>query len=533
MNNIYEFSMNILKGAQPSTSRTPSNALPNLVEVDNENESVYDEMEERVEINESGDTPQNVVEGGEKKFFAEAFDKAKDMLGSNKNKNDEKRKVLELIDALSQKVDKYESVVTELKETKKKEENIEKERLLLPSIVPPIFPEIPLNKLTDNNSFRNYEMRVKTLKFTGDKGGLSVNEFLKSMNSLQSELKFSESDFRIALITRCTGRAHSLLTTWISMGYSTLELYVNLLNCFNREISPSKANEYLSSYRIPKFFNFSKFSAEVLELANVAASNSIDATMKESLINSLSLNCLIGRSPIGLKRVLETHMISFQQKRNQRPTFAEFLSFILPYNSILDYELLENSSKYDFAPPRDLFSILYVKEKGTSKEDSKSKFNKQKGTNGKSTNKISCTSNEVAINNGAESENTHVDNASLSFLNSLPAAHVNALNFSKTHNENQGGSSKGKGKLYCVFCGAQTHNSEQGCHLMVTDQLKKVFLTPGLKPCEICVTKLGRRFHHPTKFCPIRPALVEAYKKGTFKPIGIYKTYFEKNVKKD
>ena len=87
---------------------------------------------------------------------------------------------------------------------------------------------------------------------------------------------------------------------------------------------------------------------------------------------------------------------------------------------------------------------------------------------------------------------------------------------------------QGSGKKYCTFCAGSNHGSEAGCFSMVNDQLRHVYATPSMKYCDGCFEKVKKKLHHNSKLCPLRPQLMEAYRRGQLKPLGIFKAYVEK-----
>jgi hypothetical protein len=473
--------------------------------------------------NEEQDYPQAPIEQEMKQFLTQEKPKL-GLIDKFKSKDTENQYLLELLNTVGELRKEISKVQSEVRNPKS-EQPINIHTIINP---PLSFPETSRIDITSPSGIRLVEFHTRNLKFSGKKNDMSINDFLRAGTRLNLALNLNEKDFLTILSTRTTDSARSMFEYWIGLGYNSKHLFNVAYATWNSEVSCQKAVMLLGSYNIPKAFTISECIADISHLGMVASMSGLDESARNSIRETNVLNALLTRLPKECKKIIENQYIRLSQLHGRVPTVLELTLSLVPYHSILNDEI-GACSTYNYAPKRAVFDICKIGSSEIAANSGKPKpFKKfgNKSVRALNLNAISTSRGETTQDHsrGTPSHTYNVNLISEMHPN-LPTHHIFALNEGRKYNTK---GVQGKGKKYCTFCSGSNHGSEAGCYSMMNDSLRHVYATPSMKACETCLTKLDKKLHHSSKLCPIRPFMLESYRKGLVKPLGIFKSYVEK-----
>ena len=477
--------------------------------------------------NEEQDYPQDQpIEEEMKQFLTQEKPKL-GLIDKFKSKDTENQYLLELLKTIGDLRKEVSKVQSEVRNSKS-EQPINIHTIINP---PLSFPETSRIDITSPSGIRLVEFHTRNIKFSGKKNDMSINDFLRAGTRLNLALNLNEKDFLTILATRTTDTARSMFEYWIGLGYNSKQLFNVCYSTWNTEVSCQKAVMLLGSYNIPKNFTISECIADVSHLGMVASMSGLDESARNSIRETNVLNTLLTRLPKECKKIIENQYIRLSQLHGRVPTVLELTLSLVPYHSILNDEI-GSCSTYNYAPKRAVFDICKIGSSETAANSGKpfKKFGNKSKVRALNLNAISTSRSEPIQEHSRGIPSHRVDtyynvNLISEMHPKLPTHHILALNESRKYNTK---GVQGKGKKYCTFCSGSNHGSEAGCYSMMNDSLRHVYATPSMKSCDTCFSKLDKKLHHSSKLCPIRPLMMESYKKGLVKPLGIFKNYVEK-----
>ena len=401
-------------------------------------------------------------------------------------------------------------------------------------IEPPSFPVQSSLDLSTSSGVRLLEFHAKNLKFNGKAHDGSINDFLRSANRANDVLQLNEKDFLKMMVSKVSDSPRNLFEYWVQAGYSARDIYNAAYSTWNQEISCSRAVICLGSYTIPKNFNIAEAIADISHLSLIASLSGLDKLSRDSIREGYIINTLLNRMPKAVKKIIEEQYIRLSQQEGKAPNSLELTLSLVPFHNLINDEIT-SCKEYTYSAKRNVFDICKTKSTDTPPQNKgkPSRFGQKSKVRTLELNALDASQSKPSVKSYAPktprqpaSDGGYYNvNLVAEMHPKLSTAHILALNDSRKFNTN---GIQGSGKKYCTFCAGSNHGSEAGCYSMVNDQLRHVYATPSMKYCDVCFEKVKKKLHHNSKLCPLRPQLMEAYKRGQLKPLGIFKAYVEK-----
>lgn len=441
---------------------------------------------------------------------------------TNDNSKDYMKEVLGLVFELK-------NTVEDLQQDLNRVKNVDRISCTQSMIETPKFPLVSETDISSPAGCRLVEFHFKNLKFNGNskdkEESSSINDFLRGAIRANAVAQLNEDDFLTILISKTSGNVRNIFENWKLTGYTVDEIFSSAYSTWNTEVTSTKASTLLTVYSIPKNFTFAEVLTDINHLCMIASLSGIDKASRFNMHENYYLNALLTRLPKEVKKIVEMQYIKLNQLNRTIPSSKDLVLSLVPYHSRINEEL--NSCRdYAYAPRRGVFDIC--KEKRIDADTKNKPFKFRKGVKTLSINAVSSSFENknskpcAAVNDKEQSTDTSLISEMHPKLNQ---AHIYALsNSMRSNTKNQ----TGKGKKYCTFCSGTNHSSSEGCYSVMNDSLRHVYATPSMRECAFCLEKVGKKLHHSSKTCPIRPVMIQAYKKGLVKPLGIFKAYFEK-----
>jgi hypothetical protein len=349
-------------------------------------------------------------------------------------------------------------------------------------ISPPVFPAVTANRDFKPNAMRVFPTRNP--KFSGvksDKEGgntMSVLEFLTIMNSAQESCKLSEKDFLDMMLICTTGKAHSLITDWMSTGENVQNIYHLLLLNYDKRITPTEARAQLSSYKASKNENLATVEAHILQLSNRA--NSV--------------------LPMGIARVCSHNMDSVTALIRALPPVSAALASNNYHQ--LSARLGRAATYVELTRKLHLFKDTIDKEIKTSGGDARKSIKPMGNTTGgfrpfkkkqASTSSLQTTTPTVDYTEGKTDKHKGKEGDK----GAIPKKRGKQGGWKKPNNEQ-------KGIEGCSLCGKHDHRAAEGCPNMVSDRGNIVPVIPAQNTCTACPPFVKPRLHHNVAICPYR-----------------------------
>ena len=421
-------------------------------------------------------------------------------------------------------------------------------------IQPPKFPLKPLHSLGNVNSIRLVEGAFPRTKFTGSKKDtLSIREFLEAMNRGQVTCQLSEKDFKAALIQRCLGEAYRMVSRWIDMEETVESIYFSLYNIYGNDLQPFEAQNRLISYQPPRYIKFDQIKAEIEELALTASMISQEPDDQKRLYNELALMALRKCLPTTSRRYVEEISARVAAAEGRPPTYNEVTEGLKNYLDAINEELRSPPPGYALAKPRKFLALTVKGSSGNEPEKPENyRANRTKGR-GNGGQRRTFRANKIALEEASEDSEEEQEDEAYAQVNELNTQSQSRKMGQKTptgryeqakkkqgqysrnsgqHNTHQN-NRIGQGKKFCMMCLSNTHNPSDNCFALKDDRGKQIEGGLSTGPCEICKDKLKKDLFHNSKYCPLRPKMLQLYAEKRVKPIGIFARYLHNKGQKD
>ena len=397
-------------------------------------------------------------------------------------------------------------------------------------------PFTPKYSIEDINGMKYVDMQFPKVKFTGLTGYNTVNvmDFLRSMTSAQKKCKLLEEQFLDVLASRTGPPAAHMIHRWIDLKLSARLIYTRLYQLYHQIVDPIKSQQYLTNYKIPSNFGFNQILSEIDTLSSQAALIAPDESQQKSLQESYAMSNLQKCLPVEAGRHVNELIVKYIQKYGVQPKLEDITEDLIIMTPLLDSEI-RNAKNHHFDSARKLGMFPHLNKlssstmptaqdmaRGSNHSKENNSFNNKGGR------RANMIQSQYHNNNDQNHNHTHgrvmIANAN---------QHSNQRSAYKPNNgQNSTRHTVTQGKYYCTMCGMNSHDSTspRGCFSMMDDNYKQLMnLAPAYSSCTTCTQKLNKNLQHPMKFCPLRPKLLEGYKKGTISPKGFFAKYLREN----
>jgi len=339
-----------------------------------------------------------------------------------------------------------------------------------------------------NAALRQFPTRTKFSGSTNDehKGGMSVTEYLGEMTDTQKRVNLSRDDFEMMMKKTTTGRAHAILTDYLTTGESIESIYHLFMLNFDRRLTPTEAKTQLNNFKAQKNHNLARVTTQIGQLA--VRANSI-LPEGESRNHSYNLDCaqaLMRALPSASSNLVSNTYHHLTAQRGRAATFVELTRKLDIYMDSIDSDIKKNG--------------MEPKARG--------KFNnKAQGRSGSGNSPYTAYGMDQM---GAKRE-------AMGYENPQHFTYGVSANPKPNPNFNKGGNNNSRRKRFekkypnngntqrksCSLCGQYTHKFD-ACPNMITDMGKRVPVVPSQDTCQRCPPSVNPRLHHNTAICPFR-----------------------------
>ena len=393
-------------------------------------------------------------------------------------------------------------------------------------------------------------------KFSGYKskdgeGGVGVIEFLSLMNRSQEIAKLSKKEFLNQLLNSTTGRAHSLLTDWISNGEDIKSIYHSLILNFDKRISIEDARARLATYKAQKISSLAKIESDIMSLASRSSTSLPQGPSRMALYNLDATMALIRALPPVSSAMASNTFATLNSELGRAATFTELSRALNVYRHTIDQDIhSQGSSSKDKAVASSGQGA--VRKTWGNKKGKATSYGISAGQ----------VDGNVANRGRNPSQPRHNDGnqATIAYGQGGPPKGQRQSQGQVSRNPNQGsgqqgrhqgqgqqgqyqgqgrqgqfqgrqgqyqgqgppqrdgngqfrGKSRGSYKgnrggrpaTYCSLCGNTDHVSKDGCPYITDDNGIPVRYDPIQGVCSVCPPGIMPRLNHAEKLCPYRP----------------------------
>lgn len=371
-----------------------------------------------------------------------------------------------------------------------------------------------------------------------------IGTFLLNCNRAQKECKLNAAEFLNQMRGRVTGSLVEQFDHWMINNHPPSRVYYDLYKAHCVEVSSEDAVRILSTYKVSKLMDFNSTCEEIARLATITAQRVKDVDDRFVIYNNQFRNTLLSRMPDTITEMMSDIVTDHRINHDTTATADQMVQGMQRHLDRIT-KVFHASKIYSY-DNRKAFDIISFRNKDAGKGDTNS--------NAKQVNEARTEKTPKAIKQGYKAEKkvrvvqvaerrggvdylakvtSHGPNFDVNVVQTicgsahpkLERASILKLEESRVRN----GHRAEKGRKYCVFCSSFTHTGAEGCNSLYTDSLAKAVATPSQKSCDVCSEKLGKDLHHPSRLCPLRPAMLNAYKRGVIAPVGIFKYFLNKN----
>lgn len=397
----------------------------------------------------------------------------------------------------------------------------------------------PPTTFSSHSTLRNWEHRKEAQKlfpiqnkFSGAVGkdgqtGVTIFEYLSSMNKAQQHCCLSEPEFMDFLLATTTGKAHSLLSEWIEQNESLKDIYHSLLLNFDRRTTPEDAKASLASFKIRKNSTLSKAAGIIQNLAMRSSCTLPVGKSRTDLFNMDAINALIkSLPPASSTQALNSyHKLSSQLSR--ACTFTELVKSLGIYRSTIDADIRQHGAENDTKEKAEGYkgknggkgkkgkqqNTTYAVQAKVNEEQSVSQVSTYSvQTNTGNTNPNNGRGGSSANNQSGQTNQQHSQNnqqfVSPNYRGKNPRGRGGRWNNTNSYNQGQGQNHGGQGQPsldYCSLCGSINHRASSGCPNMTNQSGNVIRINPVQGTCPDCPTAVSPRLNHPPAMCPFRP----------------------------
>ena len=347
-------------------------------------------------------------------------------------------------------------------------------------------------------------------KFSGSAkdNHMNIVEFLSLMKAGQRQCQLSEDEFKDALLTSTTGKAHTLIAEWIDNHLSMSSIFHNLSLHFDKRLTADEARLQLSAYKAPKTANLAEVVGHIQLLAGRISAVMPDQISCQATYNMEIINTLIKCLPQYSSTIVQNTYNQLSARLGRACEATELSKALNMYRQSVDSDIKlhgvdsgknrlsrpgPNSNRRDRNPTWPQYSSYSV-----NRVDTQSYL----------ANRDKRSLNRPAVNRPYQK-----------FKNPAPPPRNAAVRYVSQAN-NSGGrrfsnSKPGNRKLPfrprqnisttgCTLCGLNDHTASQGCLNMRLDNGRLYKTLPVYSTCNLCPGNKKNTLNHPPMLCPFR-----------------------------
>ena len=176
-------------------------------------------------------------------------------------------------------------------------------------------------------------------KFDGTSKGVSVIEFLNSLNTAQEICQLSRPEFFRIMLKCVGGKVYGLVSECISYQHDVSDVYHSLLTLYDNRISAAAARKQLMNLKASKADTLMKLQAHILELASRVASSLPEGPSRSSLFNLEANNSLLRCLPSTSSQSVQNTYNSLSARLGRLPTFIELTKSLVRFTESINEDI--------------------------------------------------------------------------------------------------------------------------------------------------------------------------------------------------
>ena len=328
-------------------------------------------------------------------------------------------------------------------------------------------------------------------KFSGEKNGPMINEFLEKMNEQQSFLNLTEQEFQTRLLACLTAEPYDLAKQLLESGRSIHKIYYELQKNYDTKLGPAQASEKLKDFKIHRQMTSKTAETQIMKLALRAALAYPKGETRQMQCQLLCFKAYQEALPPRASEFVQHRYNDLAVQLGRAPEFTELSSVLDPHRVYLDGQISShgaNSPKKPFqSKPLDLSTHNCVPHTKTFQVKSARQSRPRPAAPQFDWSPV------VRHLNVAQRAGPRPDARPAGRRPAGPA---------KPPKLTRGDMNRVAARRGCSLCGGSSHTASMGCFSMRDDNGKVVDgVTPTYGFCGICIEK---QLNHPEKFCPDR-----------------------------
>ena len=351
-------------------------------------------------------------------------------------------------------------------------------------------------------------------KFSGyqHKGnGMDISEFLSTIKTAQEQCRLSEKEFKELLLQSTTGKAHSLLSEWISSKDTVATIFHSFLIHFDKRISPEECKQQLFVYKAPKTSNLARVESHIMSLAHRASTLIPAGESRNQLKDMEIIQALIRCLPQHSSTLVQNTYSSLSARLERGATANELSRALNLIRHSIDLDIRQNGvdqiKRSKMVPNttnmRNKKYTTYAVSPATAPIVHKRNVTIRSPTQNNTMRTFVSNSHGRGMGRRNFSRPSGPNNNRFKPRFSSNQTRPNRPGFSRTSNFHPNNVRQGPTD-YCSLCGKKDHTANDGCPHMVTDQGVTVGMMPTHGTCSLCPTRISPRLNHPSAFCPYR-----------------------------
>ena len=340
---------------------------------------------------------------------------------------------------------------------------------------------------------------------------MDISEFLSTIKTAQEQCRLSEKEFKELLLQSTTGKAHSLLSEWISSKDTVATIFHSFLIHFDKRISPEECKQQLFVYKAPKTSNLARVESHIMSLAHRASTLIPAGESRNQLKDMEIIQALIRCLPQHSSTLVQNTYSSLSARLERGATANELSRALNLIRHSIDLDIRQNGvdqiKRSKMVPNttnmRNKKYTTYAVSPATAPIVHKRNVTIRSPTQNNTMRTFVSNSHGRGMGRRNFSRPSGPNNNRFKPRFSSNQTRPSRPGFSRTSNFHPNNVRQGPTD-YCSLCGKKDHTANDGCPHMVTDQGVTVGMMPTHGTCSLCPARISPRLNHPSAFCPYR-----------------------------
>ena len=207
---------------------------------------------------------------------------------------------------------------------------------------PNIFGNLGQRKLSVDEQTKMAKLFPRgSQRFSGDRFGPPVVEFLARVNDAQRSAELTEPEFKVQLLNSCTGEAYTELKTMVEANMTVERIYFTLEKMYDNSDSPLQAIEKLGRFRATKDMSSKCIESHIVKLAAIASRCYPKGPTRTLQTDLLSIKTYLDCLPTKVADFVRIRCNDLTVELGRAPQFNELSTDLDPHRFLLDSQIAE------------------------------------------------------------------------------------------------------------------------------------------------------------------------------------------------